>query len=339
MLALIPFYTLPTIDLGPLKLQPFGMLVAAGVLTASWVGRKRAEQLRLDDDHARILVGYLVVCGFLGAHWFDVLAYQPGAAVKDPLLLLKIWSGISSYGGFLGAFVGFFLFTWRHKIRNKMAWADVTIWGTLPGFTFGRMGCATVHDHPGSLTDFWLGVNFPPDIAPRYGFAPGTRHDLGLYELIFLLGVIAFVFAISRIRKPIGFICGITALLYGPIRFMFEYLRLDKSDPRYSIAGLTPGLTFAQYVSIATVAMGAATIWYIYKKPQWVAEGGGIEGVEPQVYAPPKGAATSSAGAGSSAAKKSSSAKSSSAKSSSKKPGSKKSGGKKSGGKSKKRKK
>ena len=48
---------------------------------------------------------------------------------------------------------------------------------------FGRMGCASVHDHIGVRTNFFLGINFPAD--PNIPNLAGVRHDLGLDEMVF----------------------------------------------------------------------------------------------------------------------------------------------------------
>lgn len=268
MLASIPFFTLHAFDIFGLKLQPFGILVATGVLFGAWLARKRAAYLGLDDDEIRVLSGYLLVGGFLGAHLFDVFFYQLDDLQKDPWLLLKIWKGISSYGGFLGGVCGFVAFIWRHKIERVLAYADAMMWGLLPGFTFGRMGCSIVHDHPGRLSNFFLAVDYPADYAATRGDfmrtgGAGPRHNLGLYELLFLLAltfVLVFVFRAWK-RRRTGFILGLVTVAYGPVRFMLDYLRLPGPDPRHF------GLTFAQYVSIATFLGGVLIFRYIYTRP------------------------------------------------------------------------
>lgn len=264
--ASIPFFTLDAIDLFGLKLQPFGILVAIGVLFGAWLGRKRAEFLGLDDDEIRVMTGYLLVGGFVGAHVFDVLFYQMDDLKKDPLLLIKIWRGISSYGGFLGGVVGFFAFVRRHKIKQVLAYADTTMWGLLPGFTFGRMGCTIVHDHPGRMSDFFLAVNYPADYAATrrdlmLTGGAGPRHNLGLYELLFLLALTVLLVFVFRAwaRRRTGFILGLVATAYGPVRFLLDYLRLQAPDPRHL------GLTFAQYISVATFLAGVWTLWHIYR--------------------------------------------------------------------------
>lgn len=263
VLAALPYWEVPPIPLGPVKLQPFGILVATGVLVGAHIGRKRAEKLGVDDDLMRYLIGWTVICGFIGAHVFDVLFYQQDKLSDDPLLLIKIWAGISSYGGFLGAVFGYLAFRKIYNVKNDLVMADLAAWSILPGFTFGRAGCATVHDHPGALSDFFLAVDFPKDshVGSMYGFGP--RHDLGFYELLFLiaLNIVFFTLVLTKERRH-GFAMAVIAIGYAPVRFLLEPMRLKSTDPRYL------GLTFAQWVSVALLVTGITILIKIYRKSE-----------------------------------------------------------------------
>jgi phosphatidylglycerol:prolipoprotein diacylglycerol transferase len=301
-LSAIPYFTLPTIPLGGIDLQPFGILVATGVLLGAWIGRLRGKYLGIDENEVRVLTGYLLVFGFLGAHLFDTLFYQWHELDDDPLLLIKVWDGISSYGGMLGGFLGWYVFCRVHKVEDKVVIGDLTLWGFLPGFTFGRMGCTIVHDHPGHRlaqgSDFFLAIDYPEKIVRArrelwecttwhdttgqcidgrfvheakekgqqiYELAAGPRHDLGWYELLFLLVLIAALVIITRAGRArrTGFIIGFLPLMYGPVRFVLDFFRLSESDPRYF------GLTFAQHISIVTFLAGIYALWWVYHRPAW----------------------------------------------------------------------
>lgn len=267
----LPYYEIPAIPLGPVSLQPFGILVAIGVLLGAWVGRKRAAQLGIDENPIRTLTGYLLVFGFLGAHWFDALFYNWDRLVEHPLLFFKVWDGISSYGGFLGAAVGFAAFCKVHKVHRPLAYADITISGTLLGFTFGRLGCTLVYDHPGQPTDWWTGMEYPFGSLRVHGIAPGEHlHNLGFYEFVFLVVLGLVILAITRVgrRMPVGFIPGFVALNYGVVRFFLDYLRYTSTDPRYA------GLTFAQWVSVATAVIGVVVLHRAFTGPTYVPPGG-----------------------------------------------------------------
>src|SRR3954471_6920073 len=90
----------PPIDIG-VPIQSFGMIVAAGVLIGAALLRRYAEWHGVSDEHIRGLTGWVTVAGFIGAHIFDVVAYQWNDLMENPLLFVELWKGISSYGGFI----------------------------------------------------------------------------------------------------------------------------------------------------------------------------------------------------------------------------------------------
>lgn len=252
--AAIPYVAIPHLNL-PMgaKIEPFGVVVAIGVVIGIRVLDKYAAWHRASEDHTRGFSWWLLVSGFLGAHLFDVLAYQWDKMIEDPILLLKLWSGISSYGGFIGGSMGYVLYIWWKRLPFPL-WADIGMVGMLPAFTIGRIACTIVHDHPGSPTTSPLGFDYPLSFTDNLGFATAMRlHNLALYELLYLLPINALVlwlaFRKSK-RMPAGFLAALVGVLYAPVRFFLDYLRLSSTDPRYA------SLTFAQWSSI--VAAGVA---------------------------------------------------------------------------------
>ncbi|HTJ44829.1 MAG TPA: prolipoprotein diacylglyceryl transferase family protein [Kofleriaceae bacterium] len=277
----LPYFDVPNIHLfGSLDIQPFGMLVATGVLVGAELCRRYSIRFGIDDDDLRKLTGWVVVSGFIGAHVFDVLAYQREELSDNPLLIVELWKGISSYGGFIGGSAGFAIFVWMRRMRPGLM-ADVIMTGLLPGFTIGRIGCSIVHDHIGRTTDFFLGFDYPkaalwarfcphdagghpiPCDPPEFGtLSTITRaHNLGFYELLYLIPVCAIILglAFSKKRTPAGMLAVLTGVLYAPVRFFFEYLRLNSSDPRYA------GLTFAQWMSLVAFAVATYTLVKLIK--------------------------------------------------------------------------
>ena len=264
----LPFFTLHALDLGPLPLQPFGILVAAGVLIGAEVMRRYSLKFGIEDDDLRGLTLWIIATGFIGAHVFDVLAYERDRLAEDPLLILKIWDGISSYGGFVGGAAGYAFYVWWKRLTPGLI-ADTAMIGLLVAFTIGRIGCTIVHDHIGRVTTSSFGVDYPRrEIEARHLISefPGAgsvirAHNLGMYELVYLLFVWAIVLplAFSKKRYPAGFLAVLVGLLYAPVRFFLEYWRLNSSDPRYV------GFTFAQWCSVVAFAAAAYVAVRLWK--------------------------------------------------------------------------
>jgi phosphatidylglycerol:prolipoprotein diacylglycerol transferase len=256
MASVLPNVNIPPIDLGLFELQPFGILVATGVLLGAHLVRKYGDKNELDQDILQGLIGWSVVGGFLGAHLFDVAFYQPGAVAEDPLILVKIWSGISSFGGMIGATVAWFLyFRVHHLEQSRLTYADPFALGFLPGLAFGRLGCTLVYDHPGIESDFFLAMDDQAGIA---------RHNLGFYELLWCIVITVVLLRVAARwhKRPRGVIVAIACAMYGPVRFGLDFLRVgaaDGGDQRYF------GLTFAHYTSLALAATGFALLWYAFK--------------------------------------------------------------------------
>lgn len=252
--SVLPYISVPHLTLfGPLKIEPFGVLVALGVVLGARILDKYAAWHRATEDDTRGLTWWLIISGFIGAHLFDVLAYQWEKMIEDPMLLFKVWAGISSYGGFIGGALGYTLFVWWKRLSPRL-WADIAAIGLLPAFSIGRIGCTIVHDHPGRPTDFVLGFDYPASFTQHLGFTSAMRlHNLALYELAYLVLVNALIlwlgFRKSK-RIPAGFLAALLGVLYAPVRFFLDYLRLNSTDPRYA------SLTFAQWSSI--LAFGVA---------------------------------------------------------------------------------
>jgi prolipoprotein diacylglyceryltransferase len=73
--ASLPYFHLGSLDIG-LPIQSFGVIVAAGVLIGAALLRRYAEWHGVSDEHIRGLTGWVTIAGFIGAHVFDVIAYQ-----------------------------------------------------------------------------------------------------------------------------------------------------------------------------------------------------------------------------------------------------------------------
>ena len=289
----MPFFQLGSI--GPI--QGFGAIVAAGVLIGASLLRRYAEWHGVSDQHIRHLLGWVTICGFLGAHEFDMIAYNrhvpwgpldevppdwwflPGPLwVENWPLPLRIWEGISSYGGFLGGAMGFAYYVWSRKLPVRL-FSDITIVGLLPAFSIGRIGCTVVSDHVGAAVDpnAWyapLAMEYPTNlrldavqelVKTHNAFGQDTilAWNLGFIELLWLIPVNAVILWLafrSTKRMPAGFIVALTGVLYAPVRFFLEYLRPESTDPRYL------GFTFAQWCSVLAFALGVGVAIRVLKR-------------------------------------------------------------------------
>jgi phosphatidylglycerol:prolipoprotein diacylglycerol transferase len=251
----LPYVDLPT--LGPIT--SFGIFATVGAALGLIAGLRHVQRLGLDVEVARRIATYCVVGGILGAHYVDLFLYQPGWATQPDAVwrFFNPFAGISSYGGLLGGTLGFLLYA-RSLSGKRMRYADAAALGVVVLMTFGRAGCASVHDHVGVASNFVLAVDFP---ARNPAGVVGPHHDLGLYELaLWLVILAASALLLHRPRKP-GVYLGFVSIAYAVPRFGLELLRRESVDPRY--AALTP----AQWCCVLTFVAGVVILLRARRQP------------------------------------------------------------------------
>ena len=239
---MIPYFSLTSFHLGPITIHVWGLMVAIGILAGTWASARLAKTRGQNVNVIWDLAPWLILGGFIGARIAHVFIYEPGFYFAHPMDMLRIWDGgWSSIGGLVGG-VAAGVWYLKHKKLDLHAYADTVIFGLPLGFAIGRLGCFFIHDHPGTLTHFVLGVQFPNG---------EVRHDLGLYESI--NNAILFVIFVVLLRKRVrtGLFAIVFLIYYGASRFLLDFLRIN--DARYF--HLTP----AQYGALAMVAAG---IWF-----------------------------------------------------------------------------
>lgn len=274
---LFPYLTLPELPLlpagliagfppVPITIKPFGALVATGVYLGAFLTLRRAKRIGLDEKAMASFIAWVVGIGFVGGHVLDEVFYYPERLAQDPLSVFKLWDGLSSFGGFTGAFIGMLIWRKRYGVP-VLPYAD-NVMSMLPvGWAFGRSGCATAHDHPGLSSDAWFAVQYPG----------GGRFDLGLLEMLLTLPLMVAFLLLARKPRPWGFFSAIACISYAPIRFALDFLRAHEAvsgdvhgaiDPRYFY--LTP----AQWECFALLGLGLVLLRHVLSS---VANGGGFE--------------------------------------------------------------
>lgn len=221
------------IHLGPLPIHVWGLFVAAGFILVTWLTVRRASREGVDPKAVADLAVWILIASFVGARIVHVVLYEPAYYLANPVDILKIWEGgLSSLGGFTGAFLAAIAFTRRRRI--PLASLAALVLSVLPfGYAVGRLGCHVTRMHPGIPYAGWLGVAFPDGVR---------RLDLGLLEallwLAIALGLAVFGEPLRRRRLLVPFVLD----AYGTGRLILDFFRV--ADARYF--GLTP----AQYGAI-----------------------------------------------------------------------------------------
>ncbi|HEY3494589.1 MAG TPA: prolipoprotein diacylglyceryl transferase family protein [Polyangiaceae bacterium] len=247
--VLVPERVLGGFPAAAITLKPFGTLVALGVYAGSACAVRHARRLGMNERVMISLLTWIVISSFVFGHVFDALSYYPDEVRRDPLMLLRLWEGLSSFGGFAGAVIGGL--AWRVRHRTPIfAYADVVASCFPVSWSFGRLGCSVVHDHPGLRSDAWYAVRYPG----------GGRLDLGLYELLITLPLMVVFLVLQRKPRPWGFYLAIMCSYYAPLRFLLDFLRVRPGEGAgpFAAAGDVRylGLTPAQWGCLPLLALG-----------------------------------------------------------------------------------
>ena len=129
-------------SLGPLSVRWYGLMYLVAFVQFILLGRYRIRTRpglmtveQLDD-----LLFYGMLGVIVGGRLGQVLFYEPGYYLANPLEILAVWKGgMSFHGGFLGVLIAMGLWSRKHSV----AWFDVTdfIAPLVPlGLAAGRIG-------------------------------------------------------------------------------------------------------------------------------------------------------------------------------------------------------
>lgn len=277
---MIPFVAVDEAKIAPF--HPYGVCVAIAFFAWDHVLMKMAVRRDFPRADFRTLTIWIGVLGWAFAWGVDAVFYHPGQSLTSGFRI----QGLSSTGAIVGATIGAILWSririgkamdgdarrWRMTRREKaVAILPVSevIMATWPlAFAIGRLGCSLIHDHvgkaaaPGSLGSLFA-IGFPRsgDDGIHRVFGPihvitnasDVRYDLGVLELL-ILAPLAIGFAVTWKRKvAIGTYTMVASLVYGPFRFGLDFLRAEEGVTAEARGG---GLTFAQYWSLAVIALG-----------------------------------------------------------------------------------
>lgn len=227
------------------RISLFGLFVGSAILLfvdEAFVWVKRSS---LDWDIGYNLIIVMIVAGAIGAHVLDILLYEPAEWRK--LFELESWRGnYSSLGGMFSAIFAGIVYLKRKKV-SVIRYADMTIMAFSATWIFGRLGCFSAHDHLGEKTSFF------PGLPVLENGQIVRRHELGLYEVIFTIGLVLALRWLVRKPRFDGFVVSVAAISYAIIRFFLDFLRMhDGATPETRYLHLTP----AQWFCIALLFIG-----------------------------------------------------------------------------------
>lgn len=259
-LASIPSPSQNTIELGPLTIHFYGILIALGVITAIVVSRQRFVRFGGTGEFFERVAIWAVVIGFLGARAGYVVTHT-GRFTDRPWAVLFIWEGgLAIYGGLLfGALTVIYLFN-KHN-GDLFAMGDAVAVGIPLAQAIGRFGNYFNQELFGYPTTLPWGLEIDPANRPAGFEQYETFHPTFLYEAVWnaliLVPIILWLERRAKLAKGASF--GMYVAGYAFIRFWMELLRLDTT---FRFLGISRN----GWVSIGAFLFGVGWVWYMQRR-------------------------------------------------------------------------
>lgn len=211
-----------TIQLGPLTIHFYGLIIAVGMLLAVLYASKRSKEFGLKEDDlidgVLWVAPFAIICARL---YYCIFEWDQYAS--NPISILYIWNGgLAIYGGVLGAVIGLSVFCKVRKIKAT-AMMDVVALGLLIGQLVGRWGNFMNREAFGAPTDSFLRMGL-------YNTATGAveyYHPTFLYESLWNFVGFLLLHFLSKKRKYDGQVALGYVAWYGLGRAFIEGLRMD----------------------------------------------------------------------------------------------------------------
>lgn len=251
----------------------YGCTMATGILAGYLLAAREAKRTGQNPEDYLDMLLYAVFFALVGARLYYV-AFQWDYYSKDLIQILNVrQGGLAIYGGIIGAFTTVYFFA---KKRN-LSWLrmlDTACPGLALGQVIGRWGNFFNREAFGDYTDGLFAMQLPVS-AVRSGeitekmwehmeVIDGIQfiqvHPTFLYEGLWNLGVIIFLYIYRDRKKFTGELVLWYLVLYGIGRFWIEALRTDQL--------LIPGIGFpiSQLLGAVLAVSGLIAIFVGHKK-------------------------------------------------------------------------
>ena len=261
LLASIPSPSSGDVEVGPIALHAYGVMLLLGIVAATWLTGVRWTRRGGDWDLVYRVAMWGVLGGIVGARLYHVVTswdtvngewWEPFAVWEGGL---GVWGGIA--GGVLaGAWVV------RRSGESVFAFMDAVAPGLLLAQAIGRVGNYFNQELFGKPTDLPWGLEIDPENRPEGYAQDATFHPTFLYEALWnLVGVAVLLLVDRRFRiKPPGLFC-IYVAWYTFGRFFEELLRIDPSHELF-------GLRLNAYVSIVVFVLAVLGFFWSQRREE-----------------------------------------------------------------------
>lgn len=251
----------------------YGVILAAGILVGYLLAAREAKRTGQNPEDYLDLLLYAVIFALVGARIYYV-AFRWDVYKGDLLSILNLrQGGLAIYGGIIGAFITVYVFCKKRGLRFTQM-VDTACVGLVAGQIIGRWGNFFNREAFGDYSNGLLAMQLPVSAVRAGEITDKMRehlvtlegvtyiqvHPTFLYEGLWNLGVILFLYFYRDRKKFEGELVLWYLTLYGAGRFWIEALRTDQL--------LIPGIGFpvSQLLGAVIAVCGFLTILLGHRK-------------------------------------------------------------------------
>ena len=246
------------LELGPITVYTYGVLLAAAYLFGLQLARVRARQRGLDANRVLDLGIYIIISALVGAKLLLLITDFKSFTADPRELLTLARSGGVFYGGLIVAVI---VALWYIRRVGLPLWTtcDVFAPGIALGHVVGRFGCLFAGCCFGKPTTRPWGITFTdPFAAANVGTPLGVPlHPTQLYEAGAELLILVILLVTERKGRPFaGRTFWLYMLLYAISRFIIEFYRGDDR-------GTVGMFSTSQFISIVLAPLAIVMLVYL----------------------------------------------------------------------------
>lgn len=244
------------INLGPLTLHLYGLIIAIAVFLGWLLAKKRAYLYKIPqalfDDPVLIIPLFLAI---VGARVYHVADYWEIYSKNLPSIFAIQNGGLGIWGSLIGILAGFWIVA-KVKKLDLLSILDLAAPSILLGQSIGRFGNFINQEAFGPPTSAPWGVYISPENRPAQFLSSSHFHPTFFYEAA--LDFIFFIILLYLSKKSIvkdqmsivnGQLFALYLIFYSTGRFIAEFWRIDTA---------TIGtIKIAHVLAIATFVFGA----------------------------------------------------------------------------------
>lgn len=249
------------IELGPLTIRWYGLLIASAVLIGVSLSQYLAKRRNVDPNLLGDLVIWLVIGAIPAARLYYVL-FEWKQYSQHPEQIIAIWNGgIAIHGAIIGGTLAAIIFS---RIQKISFWqlADLVAPSLILGQAIGRWGNFFNSEAFGDPTDLPWKLYIPQQRRPLNFINFEYFHPTFLYESLWnvmVLGLLLTLFFRGLKGKPrlkVGTIALVYMVAYSLGRVWIEGLRTDSL--------MIGPLRIAQIVSLSAISLGLLGLAWLY---------------------------------------------------------------------------